>query len=57
MVQALPLFSGSPEIGGHGMIFRDFAGNLQFVIHSPNTKTLERPTITPLFEENGMLKV
>lgn len=47
----------SPEIGGHGMIFRDFAGNLQFVMHSPNTKTLERPTITPLFEENGMLRV
>lgn len=47
----------SPEIGGHGMIFRDFDGNLQFVMHSPNTKTLERPTITPLFEENGLLKV
>ena len=47
----------SPEIGGHGMLFRDFEGNLQFVMHSPNTKTLERPTITPMLEENGILKL
>ncbi|MBO5868049.1 MAG: family 43 glycosylhydrolase [Oscillospiraceae bacterium] len=47
----------SPEIGGHGMLFRDFEGNLQFVMHSPNAKTLERPKITPVTEENGMLRI
>lgn len=47
----------SPEIGGHGMLFRDFEGNLLFLMHSPNTKTLERPTITPMLEENGILKL
>ena len=47
----------SPEIGGHGMLFRDFEGNLLFLMHSPNTKTLERPTITPMLEENGMLRL
>ena len=46
----------SPKIGGHGMLFRDFTGQLQFVMHSPNTKTLERPAITPMAEENGMLR-
>lgn len=45
----------TPETGGHGMIFRDFSGNPQFVMHRPNTKTLERPTITPLLEDNGVL--
>lgn len=47
----------SPEIGGHGMIFKDFRGQLKFTMHSPNTKTLERPVITDLFEGNGMLHV
>lgn len=31
------------EDGGHGMLFEDFDGNTRFVMHRPNTVTLERP--------------
>ena len=31
--------------GGHGMIFEDFAGELNFVYHSPNETPFERPCI------------
>ena len=31
--------------GGHGMIFTDFSGNLNFVYHTPNDTPNERPVI------------
>jgi len=34
-----PLVAGD---GGHGMIFRDFSGNLQMTCHRPNRTPLER---------------
>lgn len=37
-----PLFSND---GGHGMIFKDFYGNVCFIMHKPNVITLERPVI------------
>lgn len=36
------------EDGGHGMVFRDFQGELHYILHSPNTDTLERPVIYSL---------
>lgn len=41
--------------GGHGMIFKAFDGNKYFIMHKPNTATLERPVITKLKEENGKI--
>lgn len=45
------------EDGGHGMIFKTFEGELNFVMHSPNEATCERPKITRIREENGLLKI
>ena len=42
--------------GGHGMIFRDFAGNLRLSLHHPNCGP-ERLTLFTLQEENGTLRV
>lgn len=42
-----PLFTRD---GGHGMIFSDRSGELHFIMHAPNTATLERPVILPLRE-------
>ena len=42
--------------GGHGMLFRDFNGNLFFSIHRPNAGP-ERPVFLPMKEENGLLYV
>lgn len=55
-VQAEPL---NHKDGGHGMIFRDFDGNLWLVIHSPNSPGgQERATLLPLTETpDGDLKV
>ena len=39
--------------GGHGMIFKAFDKKQYFIMHKPNTATLERPVITELKEENG----
>ncbi len=41
--------------GGHGMIFASFNGKKYFIMHKPNTATLERPVITELKEENGKI--
>jgi hypothetical protein len=38
--KAQPAFSGD---GGHGMMFRDLAGDLRLAIHAPNETPLERP--------------
>lgn len=43
--------------GGHGMIFRDFNGNLRFTLHNPNESPLERPAILYLEEKNNSLYV
>lgn len=45
----------SAEDGGHGMIFRDLDGRLRFVMHRPNTPTLERPVLLSLTEKDGVL--
>lgn len=44
-----PLFDGN---GGHGMLFKDFDGNLYFTLHLPNSPPgLERPRIFKLDSE------
>jgi beta-xylosidase len=40
--------------GGHGMIFEDLCGNLNFVYHSPNETPFERPCVRKI--EKEMLK-
>lgn len=42
--------------GGHGMLFRDFEGNLKFAFHYPN-KGAEHLTIFELEEKDGGLSV
>lgn len=43
--------------GGHGMIFRDFNGNLFLTLHSPNKHLLERPVFIPLTLDGNIPKV
>ena len=45
-----PLFS---EDGGHGMIFRTFAGKLLLTLHQPNTHMLERPVFIEIEETDS----
>ena len=50
-----PLFSRD---GGHGMLFRDFDGGLNIVMHAPNSPGgAERAVILPLEERGDMLYV
>lgn len=42
--------------GGHGMLFRDFCGQLRLALHHPNSGP-ERLTLFQLKEENGTLSV
>jgi len=49
-----PLF---PDNGGHGMIFRDFSGNLLLALHQPNRSPLERAQLLKLKEESGRLVI
>ena len=51
---AEPLF---PANGGHGMIFRDFSGNLRLVLHQPDQSPNERPKLFSLKEEDGRLVI
>lgn len=44
-----------PVNGGHGMVFRDKAGELHFTLHYPNDKYLERPVIYLLKCKDGTL--
>ena len=37
--------------GGHGMVFTDFGGELNFVYHSPNETPFERPCICKINKE------
>ena len=43
--------------GGHGMIFRDFAGQYFLTLHSPNKTLMERPVFRRLSYENGAFRV
>lgn len=43
--------------GGHGMVFRDFNGNLKFTIHTPNMTPNERPVFFDIVEKDGILVV
>ncbi len=48
-----PIFE---DDGGHGMIFRDFEGNLKLTLHCPNKKTFERPVFFSVKEtENSII--
>ena len=47
-----PIMSGD---SGHGMIFRDFSGQLRLTLHTPNTSLAERPIFIKIKEENGHL--
>jgi len=49
-----PIF---PDNGGHGMIFRDFSGNLLLALHQPDGGTSERLRLLKLKEVNGRLIV
>ena len=50
-VQLPPLFT---KDGGHGMIFRDLAGDLRLVLHQPNVQLSEHPVFFRL-EDTGMV--
>jgi hypothetical protein len=50
----------APEVlfgkdGGHGMIFRNFAGDLFLCLHQPNGGNLERAHFFKLKEDDGRL--
>lgn len=45
------------EDGGHGMILRDFSGNLLLVLHQPNGGNRERAQLLKLSEADGRLTV
>lgn len=52
--QLPPLFT---KDGGHGMLFRDLAGNLRLTLHSPNISLWERPVFFRVSEEDGTLRI
>ncbi len=45
------------EDGGHGMLFRDFNGDLKFSLHAPNTKGAERVVLFDVEDKNGLLSI
>ena len=49
-----PLFA---KDGGHGMLFRTFAGKLMVTLHTPNITPFERPVFMELAEDKGQLHV
>ena len=52
--EPIPVF---PENGGHGMVFRDKEGGLQFLLHYPNDKYQEHPVAIPLVTGETGLKL
>lgn len=46
-----------PENGGHGMLFRNLAGETKFTLHFPNDKYKERPKFVDITIEDGALKL
>ncbi len=47
-----PLFA---DDGGHGMLFRTFAGDLVLALHSPNASPAERARLLPVEDRDGRL--
>ena len=45
------------EDGGHGMVFRDFEGQLHMTIHQPNQSPFERPRLFKLQDCSDTLKI
>lgn len=45
------------EDGGHGMIFRDLAGDLRLVLHQPNTSLSEHPVFFRLEDTGTALRI
>ena len=43
--------------GGHGMVFRDFAGLLLMTLHRPNNSPFERPMWLEVVEQEGGLEL
>lgn len=43
--------------GGHGMIFKDFQGNLKFIMHKPNENPKERPNIFDIEIKNKSIRL
>ena len=39
-IQLEPIFT---KDGGHGMVFKDFDGNLKLTLHCPNRSLFEKP--------------
>ncbi|GGF79668.1 glycosyl hydrolase family 43 [Paenibacillus albidus] len=51
---AEPLYA---KDGGHGMLFRDFAGRLLLTIHTPNRNPEERPVLLEVQESSRQLNI
>lgn len=49
-----PLFRRN---GGHGMLFSTFANEMLLALHQPNESPLERLTLLPVVEEQGLLRI
>lgn len=43
--------------GGHGMVFRNFEGELTLILHHPNQTPWERALLLPLFEDSAGLRL
>jgi beta-xylosidase len=43
--------------GGHGMLFKDFAGQLRLAVHKPNLSPEERPIFVPIRDQDGRLSL
>lgn len=43
--------------GGHGMLFRDFTGQLMLAIHAPNINPQERPLLIDVHESAGTIAI
>jgi hypothetical protein len=52
--EARPIYTND---GGHGMLFRTFAGQLMLSLHAPNATPHERPLFLPVREEGGRLRI
>ena len=53
-IQLEPIFT---DDGGHGMVFRDFYGNLRLTLHCPNIQLSERPVFFDLFDNGERLSI
>lgn len=53
-IQLEPVFT---KDGGHGMVFRDFDGELRLTLHCPNCQPLERPVFFSLTDTGCTLNI